>query len=95
MATTYGQLADLLRSGVPLLRSLEVLRKQTSHAGLKEVLQDVRDQVEDGRSWRRRWPAIPRVFSEMAISMVRAGGEGGFLEEALERVADFTEKRKT
>ena len=35
--------------------------------------------------------AWPRVFGEMAISMVRAGGEGGFLEDALERVASFTE----
>ncbi len=32
-----------------------------------------------------------RVFGEMAVSMVRAGGEGGFLEEALARVAEFTE----
>jgi general secretion pathway protein F/type IV pilus assembly protein PilC len=47
IATTYGQLASLLRSGVPLLRSLSVLRDQTSHAGLKEVLQDVHDRVEE------------------------------------------------
>ncbi len=38
---------------------------------------------------------FPRVFGEMAVSMVRAGGEGGFLEEALTRVAEFTEKRRT
>ncbi len=93
VATAYGQLADLLRSGVPLLRSLEVLHKQASHTGLKEVLQDIRDQVEDGRSMSEAMSRhYPRVFSEMAISMVRAGSEGGFLEEALDRVADFTEK---
>jgi general secretion pathway protein F/type IV pilus assembly protein PilC len=34
---------------------------------------------------------FPRVFGEMALSMIRAGGEGGFLEEALTRVAEFTE----
>src|SRR5947209_748061 len=39
MATTYGQLADLLRSGVPLLRSLDVLKKQSTHAGLAEILE--------------------------------------------------------
>ncbi|HEX2520082.1 MAG TPA: type II secretion system F family protein [Castellaniella sp.] len=92
VATAYGQLADLLRSGVPLLRSLDVLLKQTSHAGLKAVMQDVRDQVEDGRGMSESMARHPRVFSEMAISMVRAGSEGGFLEEALDRVADFTEK---
>lgn len=36
----------------------------------------------------------PQVYGEMAISMVRAGGEGGFLEEALDRVAEFTEKQE-
>lgn len=92
MATTYGQMSDLLRSGVPLLRSLEVLQKQASHAGLKEVLRDLHDQVEDGKTISESMARYPRAFSEMAISMVRAGSEGGFLEEALDRVADFTEK---
>jgi type II secretory pathway component PulF len=85
-------LADLLRSGVPLLRSIEVLQKQTSHTGLNEVLRDLHDQIEDGKTIAESMARHPRVFSEMAISMVRAGAEGGFLEEALDRVADFTEK---
>src|SRR5688500_16993847 len=42
MATVYGQLAALLRSGVPLLRSLTVVHDQSSHRGLKEVLGKVR-----------------------------------------------------
>ena len=37
---------------------------------------------------------FPRAFSEMAINMVRAGGEGGFLEDALDRVATFTEQQE-
>ena len=94
MATTYGQLADLLRSGVPLLRSIEVLKKQTSHNGLVEVLGDLHHQVEDGKTMAESMSRYPRVFSEMAISMVRAGSEGGFLEEALDRVGDFTEKQE-
>ena len=92
MATAYGQLSDLLRSGVPLLRSLEVIQKQTSHSGLREVLGELHDQVEDGKTMAESMARYPQVFSEMAISMVRAGSEGGFLEEALDRVADFTEK---
>ena len=91
MATTYAQLAALMHSGVPLLRSLGVIREQTSHATLKSVLVDVYDRVEEGQALSEAMARHPRVFSEMAISMVRAGGEGGFLEEALERVAQFTE----
>ncbi|GIW92302.1 MAG: type IV pilus biogenesis protein PilC [Pirellulaceae bacterium] len=92
LATTYSQLAALLRSGVPLLRSLRVLRDQTSHRTLKYVLADVHDRVEEGVTLSDAMARHPRIFSEMAINMVRAGGEGGFLEEALERVAQFTEE---
>jgi general secretion pathway protein F/type IV pilus assembly protein PilC len=93
-ATMYSQLADLLRSGVPLLRSLAVLMRQTTHAGLKEVLGEVYRHVEDGATLSEAMARYPRVFGEMAISMIRAGGEGGFLEEALSRVADFTETQE-
>jgi type II secretory pathway component PulF len=94
MAVTYSQLASLLRSGVPLLRSIEVLRKQASNETLRRVLGEVRDRVEQGDTLGDAIARYPRVFSEMAINMVRAGGEGGFLEEALERVAQFTEQQE-
>ena len=92
MAVTYSQLAALLRSGVTLLRALGVLREQTSHSTLKPVLEDVYRRVEDGATLADAMARYPRVFSELAVNMVRAGGEGGFLEEALDRVASFTEQ---
>jgi general secretion pathway protein F/type IV pilus assembly protein PilC len=94
MATTYGQLAGLLRSGVPLLRSLAVLRDQTSHRSLKDVLTQVHAKVEEGSTLADAMLRHPRAFSEMAMNMVRAGGEGGFLEDALDRVAAFTEQQE-
>lgn len=90
----YGQLADLLRSGVPLLKSLEVLRKQNSQPTLVDVLDRVRADVEEGKPLYEAFSRHPSVFGEMAVSMVRAGSEAGFLEEALERVAEFTEKQE-
>jgi type II secretory pathway component PulF len=93
LTVMFGQLADLLRSGVPLLRALEVLKKQASHTGLVEVLERVRSDVQEGKPLADAMARHPRVFGEMAVSMVRAGSEGGFLEEALERVAEFTEKQ--
>ncbi len=94
VATTYAQLADLMRSGVPLLRSLQVLKQQTSHAGLREVLEQVSEQIEEGSTLAEAMARHPRAFGPMAISMVRAGGEGGFLEDALSRVAQFTEQQE-
>jgi general secretion pathway protein F len=84
-------LADLLHSGVPLLRALEVIRKQTSHAGMNQVLGEVCHHVEEGSTLADAFNHFPRIFGEMAVNMIRAGGEGGFLEEALSRVAEFTE----
>src|SRR5688500_231483 len=48
MANVYSQLSSLLRSGVPLLRSIAVLRDQTSNKNLKAILDDVYHRVEDG-----------------------------------------------
>ncbi len=87
----YSQLADLLKSGVPLLRSLDLLERQTSNAALKVVIQDVRAEVADGTALAQALRRHPRVFPELAVSMVRAGEEGGFLEEVLKRIAIFTE----
>ncbi len=94
MAMTYGQMAALTRAGVPLLRSIAILRDQTANNALKEVLNDVHRQVEDGSSMADAMGKHPRVFSEMATNMVRAGGEGGFLEDAFSRVAKFTEQHE-
>lgn len=79
LATLYGQLADLLHSGVPLLRALDVLRRQSTRATLTDVLGEVHHDVEQGASLGEAMQRFPRVFGEMAISMVRAGAEGGFL----------------
>jgi general secretion pathway protein F/type IV pilus assembly protein PilC len=91
LAVTFSQLADLLRSGVPLLRALEVIRKQTSHSGMNQMLGEICHYVEEGSTLADAFNHFPRVFGEMAVNMIRAGGEGGFLEEALTRVAEFTE----
>jgi type II secretory pathway component PulF len=94
MAATYAQLASLLRSGVPMLRSLAVIREQASNPTLKQVLDDIYIAVEEGQPMADAMQRYPRVFSEMAINMTRAGAEGGFLEDALERVAQFTEQQE-
>ncbi|SFI48119.1 type II secretion system F family protein [Planctomicrobium piriforme] len=94
LAVFYSQLADLLRSGVPLLRSLELLSRQSTHPALKVVVQDVRDQVADGSRLYDAMRQHPKAFNELMISMVRAGEEGGFLEDVLKRIADFTEHQE-
>ena len=94
LATFYAQLSDLLRSGVPLLRSLELLQRQTRNKVLKVVLQEVRDDVAEGTRLAEALRQHGNVFPELAVSMVRAGEEGSFLEDVLRRIADFTEHQE-
>ena len=91
MAAFYSQLADLLHGGVPLLRSLMILQDQTTQKSLKIVLEKISRRIEEGETLAEAMQRFPTIFGEMAIQMVRAGVEGGFLEEALIHVAHFTE----
>ncbi len=93
MAQAYSQLASLLSSGVPLLRSLEIIRQQTPHKNLSIVMEDVQARVQEGSTLGDAMARHPKAFGELATSIVRAGGEGGFLEEALDRLARFTEQQ--
>lgn len=89
LADTLSQLADLLDNGVPLLKALDVLGRQTRHEGLSEVLEQVKNDVADGATLDDAMTKHPRVFGELVVNMVHAGGAGAFLEEALQRTADF------
>ena len=94
LSVFYGQLSALLRSGVPLLRSLEILRKQSSNENLSSVLENVYRRVEDGATLAEAMRHHAHLFGELPISMIRAGGEGGFLEDSLHRIAQFTEQQE-
>jgi general secretion pathway protein F/type IV pilus assembly protein PilC len=94
MCAFFSQLADLLRSGVPLLRSLDILERQSSEGNLGAVIREVKAKVADGTSLADAMRDYPRAFNELAVSMVHAGQEGGFLEDVLKRIADFTEQQE-
>ena len=93
MAVFYQQLASLLENGVPLIRSLTLLKKQTKNKRLGAALEDVIARVEDGEELADCFRRHDSLFSDMAINMSRAGAEGGFLEDALDRVGTFTEQQ--
>jgi len=94
LTTFYNQLADLLRSGVPLLKSLQLLQGQSTHPTLKFVTQDIHEQVAEGTRLNDAMRKHPRVFNSLTVSMVKAGEEGGFLEDVLSRVAAFNDHQE-
>ena len=93
LTTLYSQLADLLKAGVPMLRSLDVLSRQSSHRALSQVVKELREDVAGGMSLGDAMAKHPRAFSILHASMVRAGEQGGFLEDVLGRIAIFCEKQ--
>ncbi|MGL6073658.1 MAG: type II secretion system F family protein [Fimbriiglobus sp.] len=94
LVTFYAQLADLLHAGVPLLRSLELLERQSPNVRLQGVLREVRAKVADGTGLSQAMAMHPTVFNDLSVSMVRAGQEGGFLEDVLKRIAIFVEREQ-
>ncbi len=85
------QFATMINAGVSLVRCLDVLEQQTSSYRLKSVIRDVESEIEAGASLSRAMGKHPRVFSNLAVGLVRAGEVGGVLDETLDRLAGFLE----
>ncbi len=83
------QLANLLKSGVTLLKALEVLAGQTKSIYFAKVLDEVSIGVKSGRSFSTCLVDYPAIFSPLFVAMVRAGEEMGKLRQMLNSVADF------
>jgi general secretion pathway protein F len=83
-----NELAVLLQAGLPLDRSLKILRDITKRPGLKAALDQVNRDVQAGKSLSEAL-ARHRAFSPFYLSLVEAGEVGGFLEIALQRLGDY------
>jgi general secretion pathway protein F len=88
----YGQLADLIGSGVPLLRALDSLIKSTVNKQLAAVLKQVRASVADGKSLTDSLREFPEVFPTLHVAMVQAGERAAFLEQVLRSLSEFMER---
>lgn len=93
LTSFYSQLSDLLRAGVPVLRAIDVLGRQQSNPVLAEILKEIHADVSGGDTLANAMAKHPNAFSDLAIAMVRAGEQGGFLEDVLSRIAIFTERQ--
>lgn len=90
----YSQMSDLLHAGVPLIKSLEIIGRQSSSPALGTIIEDIKSKVSDGQTMADAMAAHEAVFGELAVSMVRAGQEGGFLEDVFKRISIFTDRQE-
>ena len=86
------QLATLVNAGLPLLRGLRVLLRQTKNPALRTALEAMGQSVESGSTFSEALAQHPRVFDYLYVNMVRAGEAGGVIEVVLARLAEFMEK---
>src|SRR5438034_4951649 len=86
------QLATLIDSGLPLLKSLNVLVKQERDKVLKRTIIKIADSVQSGSTLSDALALHPRIFNDLYVNMVKAGEVGGVLELVLTRLSEFQEK---
>ena len=87
------QLAGLIKSGVTLLKALEVIAAQTSNAYFSKIINEIALGVRTGRSFSVCLGDYPAIFSPLYISMIRAGEEMGHLREVLSDISDFLRRQ--
>lgn len=92
LTVSTRQLATLLTAGLPLVRSLKVIRDQQPAGYWKKVLTGIIEVVERGGSFSDALSRYKNVFSKLYINMVKAGESAGLLEVVLNRLADYSEK---
>jgi type IV pilus assembly protein PilC len=92
LAVMSRQMATMIGAGLSLLRTLNILAEQTESKPLAKILSQVRDEVETGVSTSDAFAKHGEVFPPLMISMVRAGETGGFLDGALNSIAENFEK---
>jgi len=86
------QLATLIDSGLPLLRSLTVLGKQEPNPVLRATLSALADSVQSGATFSESLAQHPKIYNKLYVNMVKAGELGGVLEVVLNRLAEYQEK---
>lgn len=78
------QMHTLLRSGVPILRALRALQESATHAGLRELLDRLRQALDGGHELSQAMARHPRVFDRFFVAMVRVGESTGQLSEVFQ-----------
>jgi len=86
------QLATLVNAGLPLMRGIDVLKRQMKDPQMLEALNGISENIAAGGTFSESLTAYPKIFDNLYVNMVKAGEAGGVLEVVLSRLAEFAEK---
>jgi len=86
------QLATMMKAGVPLLQSFDIVAKGNDNPAVSKLVQDIRADVETGTSLNQAFRKFPLYFDPLFCNLVAAGEQAGILEDLLTRLAIYKEK---
>jgi type IV pilus assembly protein PilC len=86
------QLATMMKAGVPLLQSFDIVAKGNENPAVSKLIQDIRADVETGTSLNQAFRKFPLYFDPLFCNLVGAGEQAGILEDLLTRLAIYKEK---
>lgn len=93
LAKTYTQISDLLRAGVPVMRSLALLGRQKSDRRMGAVFRQLAEHVAEGGEISDAMEMQPAIFPRIHVAMIRAGERGGFLEQVFARLGQYVQSQ--
>lgn len=88
------QLSTMMAAGLSILKCFKILGAQTANRKLKKAIFTIREDIEAGQALWQAMSRHPRIFSDVYISMVRAGESGGILETILDRLGGYLEREQ-
>ena len=86
------QLSTMLRAGVPLLQSFDIVAKGSSNGAVQKLFTDIRSDVETGTALSQAFRKYPLYFDSLYCNLVGAGEAAGILDDLLDRLATYKEK---
>lgn len=92
IAVFTRQLSTMMRAGVPLIQSFDIVARGSPNPRMSKLLMDIRSDVETGSSLSSAFRKHPIYFDALYCNLVEAGEAGGILEALLDRLATYQEK---
>lgn len=95
IAMLTRQLATMMKAGVPLVQSFDIVADGMENKGLQELVTNVRNDIAAGTSFAGSLRKHPRHFDDLYCNLVDSGEKAGALEQMLDRIATYLEKTET
>ena len=88
------QFATMLRAGLPVLNTLEMLEGQTTRPPMKKVIQNIKKDLESGNALSKCFEKHPKIFDTVVVNLIKAGEASGKLDTFLQKIVISLEKRE-